>query len=127
MTNEEITKDLTVALVSRMTDPTPDTVFAAYNEILQKIGESRQAVTLQTIQEHLTKQDQAATNIAWNTGWLALIAFAGSICVAGMTLLATQTSTSWGWGLIIYGALLLFVFWGLAAISKQIQKRNHRP
>jgi uncharacterized membrane protein (DUF373 family) len=121
MTNEEIAKDLTIALINKMTNPTTDNASDIYHEILQKIAITRQVATLQTIEDHLKKQDQDLVQ----TVWIALIAFAGSIAVAGGTLVFQSISS--GWSMIIYGVILVIFFWIMSVILQKKQDRTHRP
>lgn len=124
MTNEEIAKDLTVALVNKMTNPAPDNVSEVYLSILQKIGESRHIVTLQTIEDHLTKQDHNS----FQRILIAVISFAGSIVVAGamlwltarpLTEEVTAQQRSSGESLVVLGIASLIIFLVLAAVLRK--------
>ena len=127
MTNEIIAKDLTVAIVNKMTNPTPDSVSEIYHAILQKFTDPQQVIIFQTIQDHLTKQDDNSILYMRDTS----IAFAGSIFLAGLTLVVTSRTLqegvaiqllSSGAGIAIIGIVMAIIFYIIS--MKWREKKN---
>jgi len=107
MSNQEIAKDLTIAVINKMTNPTSDNVSETYHSILQSIGESRQVVTLQDIEKRLTKQDK---NI-FDGSAATLLSFGGSIVVAGAIIYDTTKDLKWLLaGIVVCVIQLIWVF-----------------
>ena len=115
MTNEEIAKDITVALVSRMVEPTTETVSNAYQTILQKVGESQQAITLQTIEAHLKKQDKHTLNAEFQ----AVLAVIISIVVAA---LAVQFGDRSYLGYVLVGYAVVMLLSSIWLYRREIKK-----
>lgn len=109
MTNEEIAKDLTVALVGKMTDPTPDKVSGAYQAIFQKLGEGEQVISLESLEEHLKKIE----NDAIEASFMHPMALAGAIILGGA--IASFPGFTVGPGIVALGVVyfiyILFKYW----------------
>ena len=118
MTNEEIAKDLTIALVEKITNPTAQKALEIYQEILKGIGKTNEAITLKSIEEHLKKQDKDTLAGGAITG----VAIAISIATTG-TAFALGNGIVWfGLGLILYSIILFVGTW--AWYKSQIKKWN---
>lgn len=111
MPNEEIAKDLTVALIARMTDPTPVKILEAYHEILQGLGRLTGTITLESIEKHLQKQDYQNPVI---TG----LVFGASLVIAGSAIAISAALQSninieiiraWSWEITGLGVAICVV------------------
>ncbi len=108
MTNEEIAKELTIAMTAKMVEPTPTKIFEAYREILQGLGRSADVVTLESIELHLNKQD-------YQNPLIAMLVFGGSVGIAGGAIaisaysqanVSIETIHLWAWIITIVGVVI---------------------
>jgi len=129
MTNEEIAKDLAVALIGKMTNPTVENVSETYHAILQGINETKKAMTLQNIEDHLTKQDKNS----FESFSLTLKSFIGTIIITALILSLTGLNQAnallWdGLAIAVLGIIIYFlVSWRLKKLEVQIKNNPHTP
>ncbi|MHB8085238.1 MAG: hypothetical protein ACYDHZ_05400 [Dehalococcoidia bacterium] len=117
MTNEELAKDLTIALIAKMTEPTPPKILEAYREMLQGLGRTEGTVTLETIENHLKRQDN-------QNALTKMMIFGATVVISGCAMsvsaalkLDFNPNTIWFWGvvLVILGIVIVGIaYWLLS-------------